>query len=102
MTARREYDGESISNVAARRQAETAGLRVETPARDELQLDIDSFQQMAVFGRNRILLERYVRVRKVTIQPSSSGAEGHFHVRVFLADPITSPLERITLQAILG
>lgn len=102
MKGRRDYDGENISNAHARQQANVAGLRVVTPKPNELQIDIDSFHQMAVFGRNRIILERYLRIKECFIWPSPSGEEGHFHVRVVLEKPITSPLERIALQAILG
>lgn len=97
--------------------ARTLGRTVKLPATNELQLDIDSEEELNGFRA------RFARLKKIlgespvtgeeraepvggeatwTKRPSPSGKPGRYHVTVTLPREVRTHVERIVLQAVLG
>ena len=77
------------------------GYRVCFPADNELQLDIDSEEQYAVWKKAESIIARNaVFTAEVEEAPSSSGLPNR-HIRIRLPFDVT-PWQRIALQAALG
>lgn len=81
-------------------RAEALGLRVVTPTADELQLDIDTGEQLAIYERNIDVLRKWLQVHEISRTPSQE--EGHLHITLQVADRPLTAIERIALQAALG
>jgi len=77
---------------------EKEGYVVVTPGRTEVQVDIDSKEQYAVFLKQLDALEKRGSVARVIMTISKSGGR---HFRVFLHREINK-VERIAIQAALG
>lgn len=80
--------------------------RVVLPRDDELQIDIDNLEALAVFQGNYTRLREYWHHRwaggcEMTCEVVPSKTEGHFHITVRLPTEIDDQ-ERIMLQALLG
>lgn len=95
------YDGTDIDNTVATAQAWINNLVVVYPKPNQLFLDIDDDEALAKFYKvSSLLAAKYGRGYHRTITPSRSGGT-HRHVTITLEKDVT-PMERITLQAILG
>src|SRR5215471_17694731 len=94
-------DYERFGLEAAQRLAAERGLEVVPAEAEELQVDIDSAEDLARFEHNLRVLKKYRSVHSVDRRPSPGGAEDHWHISVFLTEEV-EPLERIALQACLG
>jgi len=81
-------------------KARKEGLRVVVPTAFELQIDIDSEEALFEFERRYDFARQLGLVSSYSMRPSKSGGE-RYHVTARVPLKIT-PLERITLQAILG
>lgn len=79
--------------------AKDYGLKVVLPAENELQLDIDTPEQMAQYEAQLPLLRNFMMVRETKRTKSFSGND-----HIYLACPglTFTPSERIALQAALG
>src|SRR5258708_6195778 len=82
--------------------ARKEGLRIVLPSVKELQIDIDNDADFAQFTQAYSMLRdlQLFSPRGYSERPSRNGGEGR-HITVMLHSDVT-PLERITLQAILG
>ena len=80
--------------------AATEGLNVIFPKDNELQVDIDNEHSFFLFEKQRMILNRFVPIRDIRIEPSRSGLPKR-HITVTLVDPV-SQIERLALQAMLG
>ena len=69
------------------------------PGPKELQIDIDSEADYAIFRDHMIVLTEWCMVRVVKDQPSKTS--GHRHVTLEIGEEVT-PLQRLLLQACLG
>jgi hypothetical protein len=82
--------------------AKERGLVVCAPAPNELFVDIDDAESLALFERNFPKLEELGLFSKVLKTESPSGKPGRWHVVVWLNRDVESTFERIALQALLG
>jgi hypothetical protein len=80
-------------------RSKTTGERVIFPADDELQLDIDSEADLAVYRDLRTILTEAHFWSELSCVPSKTA--GHYHVTMKLSHPVTA-MERLLLQACLG
>ena len=86
--------------------ARDLGMRCEFPEDDELFIDIDSDADLVhYFAMKEVLTENKVQFFDERITPSTT--EGHFHIRVRLAEGdgflgVITPEMRIALQAAMG
>lgn len=78
-----------------------AGRRVELPAADQLQIDIDSYDAQRAFERSWCIFSREWPEATHEIRASKSGPP-HAHVYVTVPGWQLEPIERIALQAALG
>lgn len=69
------------------------------PKANELQLDIDSYEDLAVLQAQLPILAQVVTIISNVVTPSTR--EGHFHVTVTL-EGVVSPGDRILYQALIG
>lgn len=87
---------------------EANGMRAVIPAADQLQIDIDSPEQKAVFERAWPILLREIVLKtpgivcEVLTAPSASGEPDHYHITVTIPGWQLSDVERIACQAALG
>ncbi len=86
---------------AVQRWATENNLDVIFPAADELFLDIDDYSSARAYEENKDVVEKSHGILGVKVTSSRSG-NGRKHYVVTLESIITSPLERIALQATLG
>lgn len=99
--ARTTYEGTDVENEVAIAQAWINNLVVVYPKPNQLFLDIDDDEALAKFDKvSSLLAAKYGGGYHHTITPSRSGGT-HRHVTITLEKDVT-PMERITLQAILG
>lgn len=88
-------------------KAAELGLEIIVPKPNELFLDIDDAESLALFHELLPILKQMYAVETVFIKPSKSGGEKK-HVTVVLGDsdglfqPELTPEQRILLQAVLG
>lgn len=82
--------------------ANSRGLIVVLPGDEDLFIDIDDAESMAVFDRNIEIVKASDNVIEIKKTPSPSGKDGRFHIVVTLGRPIKDALERIMMQALLG
>jgi hypothetical protein len=80
-------------------RSQITGERVIFPAANELQLDIDSEADLAVYWDLRMIFTEAHLWQEVSRVPSKT--KGHYHVTLSLSESIT-PIERLLLQACLG
>lgn len=83
--------------------AKEKGLSVVYPKKNQLFIDIDSREGMAVFETSMEILQDRMPglvVHTKTLPSASGGA--HFHITVTLSRPVRSEQERLLLQAVLG
>ena len=76
------------------------GLNAIFPKDTELQIDIDNEHSFQMFEKQRLILNRFVPIKDIKIEPSRSGLPKR-HITVTLFDSITQ-IERLALQAMLG
>ncbi len=82
--------------------AAAKGLRVVYPASSELQIDIDSTEQLNTFWRLLAVFARNRSVTGVRVSPSPSGRDGRYHVTVTLGVNLVDAMQRVCLQSLLG
>lgn len=85
----------------ATRAAAAKGLVVVIPKANELFVDIDDAASLAVFNRNVSLMSELLPCTWA-IAPSPSGKPHRHHATVTLSRDVSSPFERVMLQALLG
>jgi len=91
----------TIDSKEAFIKAEKKGLKVIVPEDNQLQIDIDDENQLAVFEeRIKKLKTHNFEIKDVKIQESISGSP-HRHIYITLEEHFTD-LERIFLQLFLG
>src|SRR6266403_3694889 len=83
-------------------RAKKDGLRVVYPGPHDLQVDIDSHQNLRLFIDNFAILEKWLDVKEMRLQNSLSEEPGHYHVTITSKSRYFSVPERICLQALLG
>lgn len=76
------------------------GLNAIFPKDTELQIDIDNEHSFRMFEKQQLILNRFVPIKDIKIEPSRSGLPKR-HITVTLFDSITQ-IERLALQAMLG
>jgi hypothetical protein len=81
-------------------EAKILGLEVVLPKPNQLQIDIDSTEDMDVFNIHFGILLKYEQAVIVRDEPSKSGGEKR-HITVDLGRDISN-VERILLQSVLG
>lgn len=86
---------ESTSSEEAMAIAKQKGIRVVLPKKNELLVDLDSYDAKEKFLKNASLL----RVSDFDLKPSKT--PGHYHATVRWFRPVTTQ-ERIMLQLLLG
>jgi hypothetical protein len=99
-----EYDFETIKSANAFAYAKAKGFQVVTPEDDELQLDIDGPEALAVYHKNKLKFEMHIgKILNETIVPSRSGDPDKVHITL-KAEAIRchDVCERIAMQAFLG
>jgi hypothetical protein len=84
----------------AKQAAKEKGQVVVLPNDNELFLDIDDAESMAMFESCSQMMSVKVHL-EWSVKPSPSGRPGRFHVTVKMPRPVT-PLERIAIQAFMG
>jgi hypothetical protein len=92
--------GASNTLAAAQAKAYAKGLDVVVPKPNELFVDIDSKDDLAVFVTHIGVMAAAIPATW-TIKPSPSGKEHRYHATVVLSRDVTVA-ERIALQAALG
>jgi hypothetical protein len=90
----------SPNSARAYKEAEEDGLVVVLPAGDELQLDLDSDRDYAIYQKLFPIIDRYYVVMAVKDEPSRSGLPKR-HITLTLGKAVTV-FERIALQVCLG
>lgn len=75
------------------------GYVIVVPRDNQLQIDIDTREQLSVYHKQIAVFARGIPISQVMF-PSKGGGEG-YHITITLAFDV-SPLERIALQAALG
>ncbi len=93
-------DSQPTTKTAVNR-AKKEGLKVVYPGPKELQIDIDSERNLAIFFDHLSILRKYLGIEKVAMTPSLSGEASHYHIIMSCARYINIS-ERICLQALLG
>lgn len=91
-------------------QLEEQGLKAVFPAADQLQIDIDSYEQLGVFERSWEILNREILsdatseddLPIVEKHPSKSGDPGKFHITITIPGWELETIDRIAFQAALG
>jgi hypothetical protein len=86
----------------AEKAAQIKGCVCRVPKANELFLDIDSADALEAFFKLFASFKATEDEAEYELTPSPSGRPGRYHVVVDLGRPVNSPLERITLQAVLG
>jgi hypothetical protein len=82
-------------------EADKRGLDVRVPKNNELFIDIDSEEQLAMFHRQlAVFLKRTDAAW--SMRPSPGGLPYHVHIVVTLTKRVVTNAERILLQAVLG
>lgn len=81
--------------------AEQNGLDVILPNPNQLFVDIDSEDALAIFVNRVGEIRKWVDLDYL-VNSSPSGRKGHYHIYVTLTRNITSENERILLQLLLG
>lgn len=98
-------DGSALAQESdkAFEKAAANGWVVVKPKPNEVQIDIDRLEDLAVYTNNLSILKESAPdlVKKEETHVSPSGEPGHFHITLTLAQKIT-PVERIAIQAALG
>lgn len=100
MTELDDYDEWEADDAKRLRECAERGLVIVRPEPDELQVDIDSAQQLALFHAHAKRLGDLVASFKVT--PSPSKRPDRHHVTVKLSRAVRDARERVLLQAVLG
>lgn len=96
------YDFETISSDRAYYEAHNLGCEVVLPEPDQLQIDIDSDKDYAVYLRNIERFEAHVMsIVNSQEKTSRSGNSEHKHVTLTLQNKITDE-QRIMYQLFLG
>lgn len=96
-----DYDFNPTKQKSAEVKAQERGLVIVYPSAYELQIDIDSPEDLARFNHSAKQLDGFQIIKDWKIHKSPSGVLGHYHVTVRLRNDVT-PIERIFLQALLG
>jgi len=90
------------NNIAAvQRWAAENNLDVVFPEENQLFIDIDDYRSMEEFSRNRDIIHEVYGIVETRVSDSRSGYPKR-HLVVVLNKKITSVMERLALQAILG
>jgi hypothetical protein len=93
--------GQGYDRIAkAEDDAKAKGCVIVLPGVREAFVDIDSLDAYAVFDKHAVKLAEVLPFTYVR-RPSPSGRDGHFHVTCTFERDLT-PVERITIQAVLG
>jgi hypothetical protein len=90
--------GQSLK--AAKEAAAAKGQVVVLPADNELFLDIDDEESLALFKSCVEMMEHKVKL-EWNMKPSPSGRSGRFHITVKMPRAVT-PIERVAIQAFMG
>jgi hypothetical protein len=99
-----QYDFETIASSQAYKDAAILGFEVVLPQDNQLQIDIDDEAAYLVYLGNLKRYKLHFDNNPVILEetkPSKSGKEGHRHITLTLADPVSNEM-RIMLQALLG
>jgi len=86
---------------AVQRWAAENNLDVVFPEENQLFIDIDDYRSMEEFSRNRDIIHEVYGIVETRVSDSRSGYPKR-HLVVVLNKKITSVMERLALQAILG
>ncbi len=89
-----------FSREEAIKEAEKKGLKAVIPLDNELQIDIDNIEQLAVFEERMKYFQTWHDC-DIKIQESQSG-HPHYHIYVTVKDLNLDPITRIFLQLFLG
>lgn len=100
MSASADYDEWAADDERRKRACEERGLVIRRPADNELLVDIDTAEQLAVFHIAKARLGPLVIDHDMW--PSPSGRPGRYHASVRLSRQLRDDQERILLQAVLG
>jgi hypothetical protein len=98
------YDFETIKSSFAVGHAKLQGLDIVVPRGDELLIDIDSPEGMAVFNKNITKFATHLNNNTVPsklVTQSKSGNPDKQHITLTLKEDLT-PTERILFQLFLG
>lgn len=80
--------------------------RIVLPRDNELQLDVDSEEQMArvrsILGDGKSKVRDLIGIKSILVTPSPSGRPGRYHVTVMLNEAVAHETHRVFLQAVLG
>lgn len=93
----------SLNSKRAFEEAKAIGGRVVLPEPHELQIDIDSSEQLEEFKKRLKIFDREFQLSRepYKITPSKSGRTGKWHITIELCENIDH-WQRIALQACLG
>lgn len=96
-----DYEAHKTPNSArALREAADENLEVVFPAKNQLQIDIDSDHAFNIYQETKEIVERYYGLILEDIKPSRSGLPKR-HITITLYGDLNE-FERIALQACLG
>lgn len=82
-------------------RAEKEGLKVVYPGPHELQIDIDGAENFTIWAQHFTILEKWLKVKNISVIPSMSHEVGHYHITIE-SERYFNIFERMLLQAVLG